>query len=305
MGDIKRIISIFKKNRLAVISFYYLIFLVFLSILGPLISPYSPGDIDYSLRGIPHPPSQKHLLGTDSNGRDILARILHGARLTLMVSIGAVVLFIFIGTFLGAVAGYYGGWVDIGIMRLVDVMLSLPILFFILILQMVLKPSILGVFDNLLKFPLFKVFKVAMEPSFFSIILVIGLTGWAGTCRLVRGQVLSIRETDYVDAARAIGASDLRIIFRHIIPNAMAPVIVSATLGVASTILLESALSFLGYGVQEPNASWGGMLNKAQSYMTIAPWTVFFPGMLIVLTVLAFNFMGDGLRDALDPKMKR
>lgn len=305
MGDIKRIIKIFSGNRLAVVSFYYILFLLFLSLFGPFLSPYSPGDIDHSLMGIPHPPSVKHLLGTDSNGRDILARILYGARLTLMVSVGAVAIFVFIGTFLGAVAGFYSGWVDNLIMRLVDVMLSLPILFFILILQMLLKPSLLGVFDNIFKLPLLSFLKFSVEPSFFSIILVIGFTGWAGICRLVRGQVLSIRETNYVEAARAIGASDLRIIFRHIIPNTMAPVIVSATLGVASTILLESSLSFLGYGVQEPNASWGGMLNKAQSYMTIAPWTVFFPGILIVFTVLAFNFMGDGLRDALDPRIKK
>lgn len=280
MGDIERIIRIFRKNRLALVSFYFLAFLFLTAVFGPLLSPYHPGDIDYALQGIPHPPSLKHPMGTDDNGRDILSRVLHGARLTLLVGIGAVVVFVSVGTLLGAAAGYLGGWIDNATMRIVDVMLSLPILFFILIIQMLLEPSIANV------------------------ILVIGLTGWAGTCRLVRGQVLSIREMTYVESARAIGASNWRIITRHIIPNTMAPVIVTATLGVASTILLESSLSFLGYGVQEPNASWGGMLNKAQAFMSIAPWTVFFPGILIVLTVLAFNFMGDGLRDALDPKLK-
>jgi len=280
MIDFKRITRIFRKNRLAVASLYFILLLVLIAIFGHLISPYSPGDIDYSLMGVPHPPSWEHLMGTDANGRDILSRVLYGARYTLMVGIGAVLVFITIGTILGAISGYVGGWVDTVIMRIVDVLLSLPILFFILIIQMLLEPSI------------------------YNVILVIGLTGWAGTCRLVRGQVLSIREMTYIESARAIGASSFRIIFRHVIPNAMAPVIVAATLGVASTILLESALSFLGYGVQEPNASWGGMLNKAQAFMSIAPWTVFFPGILIVLTVLAFNFMGDGLRDALDPKLK-
>ncbi|MCD4783673.1 MAG: ABC transporter permease [Candidatus Eremiobacteraeota bacterium] len=280
MVDFQRIIRIFGKNKLAVVSFYFIMFLILVAIFGPLISPYSPGDIDYSLMGVPHPPSMKHLMGTDGNGRDILSRVLYGARYTLMVGIGAVLVFITIGTILGAVSGYVGGWIDTIIMRIVDVLLSLPILFFILIIQMLLESSI------------------------YNVILVIGLTGWAGTCRLVRGQVLSIREMTYIESARAIGASSSRIIFRHVIPNTMAPIIVMATLGVASTILLESALSFLGYGVQEPNASWGGMLNKAQAFMSIAPWTVFFPGILIVLTVLAFNFMGDGLRDALDPKLK-
>lgn len=280
MVDFKRIIRIFGKNRLAVVSFYFIMFLILVAIFGPLVSPYSPGDIDYSHMGVPHPPSLKHLMGTDGNGRDILSRILYGARYTLMVGIGAVLVFITIGTILGAISGYVGGWIDTIVMRIVDVLLSLPILFFILIIQMLLEPSI------------------------YNVIFVIGLTGWAGTCRLIRGQVLSIREMTYIESARAIGASSSRIIFRHVIPNTMAPVIVMATLGVASTILLESALSFLGYGVQEPNASWGGMLNKAQAFMSIAPWTVFFPGILIVLTVLAFNFMGDGLRDALDPKLK-
>jgi peptide/nickel transport system permease protein len=280
MGDISRIIRVMKKNHIASASLVFLLVLFLIALFGPLLSPYAPGDIDYSLMGIPTPPSSKHVLGTDNNGRDILARLLHGARLTLLVGIGAVMVYVIIGTILGAAAGFFGGWVDNLIMRLVDIMLSLPILFFILILQIMLQPSI------------------------WNVILVIGFTGWAGTCRLVRGQVLSIREMTYIESARAIGASNWRIIFRHIIPNTLAPIIVTATLGVASTILLESSLSFLGYGVQEPNASWGGMLNKAQSYMSIAPWTVFFPGILIVMTVLAFNFMGDGLRDALDPKLK-
>lgn len=281
MDNLQRIVKEFKKNILAAAGLLFLIFLFFAALIGPYFSPYSPADIDYSLEGIPQPPSRKHLLGTDSSGRDILARLLYGAKITLIVGIGAVLVFVTLGTVLGAVSGYFGGWIDNLIMRIVDVLLSLPILFFILIIQMILEPSI------------------------FNVIMVIGLTGWAGTCRLVRGQVLSIREMTYIESAKVIGASHGRIIFRHIIPNTIALVIVAAALGVASTILLESALSFLGFGVQEPYASWGSMLNKAQAYMSIAPWTVIFPGILIILTVLAFNFVGDGLRDALDPKIKR
>lgn len=280
MGDMERIKRVFKKNRAAVISFYFLAGMVLIAIFGPLISPYDPTSIDYSLKGKIQPPGSQHLFGTDNYGRDILSRCIYGTRITLLVGVAAVLIFVSIGTILGATAGYYGGLLESLVMKVVDVMLSLPLLFFILVLQLLLSPSI------------------------WTVILVIGFTGWAGTCRLVRGQVLSIREMTFVEAARAIGASNWRIIFKHVIPNTMGPVIVNATLGIAGTILLESVLSFLGFGVQEPLASWGSMLHRAQTYMTIAPWMVFFPGMLIVLTVLAFNFLGDGLRDALDPKLK-
>jgi peptide/nickel transport system permease protein len=281
MGDLERMRKEFARNRAALASLYFVFFLLAMSMAGPLLSPCSPGHIDYSLDGIPRPPSIAHPFGTDNYGRDILSRAIYGTRITLMVGVGAVLIFIVIGTLLGAVSGYFGGVIDGVIMRTVDVMLSLPLLFFILVVQLILPPSI------------------------YNVILVIGITGWAGTCRLVRGQVLSVREMTYVESARAVGASHWRIISRHVIPNVMAPVIVNATLGIAATILLESVLSFLGFGVQEPLASWGSMLHKAQTYMTVAPWMVFFPGMLIVLTVLAFNFLGDGLRDALDPRLKR
>lgn len=280
MGDFERIRTEFVKNKPALISMWLIIFLAFVSVVGPFFFPQGPGKIDYSLNGVPQPPSLQHFFGTDNFGRDIFVRAVYGAGITLVVGLGAVLIFIVIGTILGAVSGYFGGIVDILIMRIVDVMLSLPLLFFILVIQLLLAPSI------------------------FNVILVIGLTGWAGTCRLVRGQVLSVREMAYVESARAVGASSWRIIFRHIIPNVMAPVIVNATLGIAATILLESVLSFLGFGVQEPLASWGSMLNKAQTYMMVAPWMVFFPGSLIVMTVLSFNFLGDGLRDAIDPKLK-
>ncbi len=280
MGDFERIKKEFAKNKAVLISLYFIGFLVLVALVGSHLTPFTPDQIDYSLGGIPRGPSLSHPFGTDNYGRDILSRSIYGTKVTLTVGVGAVLIFICVGTLLGAVSGYFGGFVDGIIMRIVDVMLSLPLLFFILVIQSILPPSMLNV------------------------ILVIGLTGWAGTCRLVRGQVLSVREMTYVESARAVGASHWRIISRHVIPNVMAPVIVNATLGIATTILLESVLSFLGFGVQEPLSSWGSMLHKAQTYMTVAPWMVFFPGALIVLTVLAFNFLGDGLRDALDPRLK-
>ncbi|MFH1454225.1 MAG: oligopeptide ABC transporter permease [Armatimonadota bacterium] len=270
----------FKKNKLAKTGLIILIILTFCAIFAPVLAPYSPDKPDLSFRGIPQPPSLKHLLGTDNFGRDILSRALYGGRVSLLVGICAVIIFILIGTFFGALSGYYGGILDAVIMRIVDLLLCLPTLFFILIIQTMVKPSI------------------------WNVILVIGLTSWAGTARLVRGQILSLKETPFIEAARAIGASDSRIIFKHLIPNASAPIIVTGTLGVAATILLESVLSFLGLGVQEPMASWGNMLQSAQEYIFSAPWMSIFPGLLIMIAVLAFNFIGDGLRDALDPKMK-
>lgn len=270
----------FKKNKLAKLGLIILLILVFFSIFAFIFAPYNPDKPDLSFNGTPQSPSAKHWLGTDNFGRDILSRALFGGRISLLVGLGAVVIFLIIGTFLGALAGYYGGAIDAIIMRLTDLLLCLPTLFFILIIQTMVKPSI------------------------WNVIWVIGLTSWAGTARLVRGQILSLKETQFIEAARAIGASDARIIMKHLLPNASAPIIVTGTLGVASTILLESVLSFLGLGVQEPMASWGNMLQGAQEYMFSAPWMSIFPGLLIMLAVLAFNFIGDGLRDALDPKMK-
>lgn len=270
----------FKKNKLAKFGFIILTILIFFSIFAFIFAPYKPDKPDLSFNGMPQPPSAKHWLGTDNFGRDLLSRALYGGRISLLVGLGAVIIFLIIGTFFGALAGYYGGAIDAVIMRLTDLLLCLPTLFFILIIQTMVKPSI------------------------WNVIWVIGLTSWAGTARLVRGQILSLKETQFIEAARAIGASDARIIMKHLLPNASAPIIVTGTLGVASTILLESVLSFLGLGVQEPQASWGNMLQGAQEFIFSAPWMSIFPGILIMLAVLAFNFIGDGLRDALDPKMK-
>jgi len=270
----------FQRNRLALAGFFIIMLFSAVALSADLIAPYPPDRQDISFEGIPQPPGSAHLFGTDNYGRDLFSRALYGTRISLMVGLCAVMIYILIGIILGALAGYYGGWIDTLIMRIVDIMLSIPTFFFILAIQVMLTPSV------------------------YNVILVIGLTGWAAPARLVRGQVLSVKEAAYVEAARACGAPDSLIIFRHIIPNSLAPVIVMATLGIAGAILTESVLSFLGLGVQEPQASWGNMLMRAQEYISTAPWMALYPGLLIMVTVLAFNFIGEGLRDAIDPKLR-
>jgi peptide/nickel transport system permease protein len=270
----------YKRNKLAVLGLCYIIFLFIIAISAGFLAPFPPDRQDITFEGIPQPPSGLNLFGTDNYGRDLFSRALYGTRISLLVGVLAVAIYMIIGMILGALSGYYGGWVDSLIMRIVDIMLSIPTFFFILAIQVLLTPSV------------------------YNVIIVIGLTGWAAPTRLMRGQILSIKEMAYVEAARAYGASDGRIIFRHIIPNSLAPLIVMATLGVAGAILTESVLSFLGLGVQEPHASWGNMLMRAQEYISTAPWMALYPGLLIMTTVLAFNFLGEGLRDAIDPKMK-
>jgi len=227
------------------------------------------------------PPSFAHPLGTDDLGRDVLARILYGARISLLVGFVAVGLATLIGVFLGALSGYYGRWVDSLIMRFVDIMLCFPTFFLILAVI------------------------AFLEPSIWNIMIIIGLTSWMGVARLVRAEFLSLRERDFVVAAKALGATDRRIIFRHILPNALSPVLVSATLGVAGAILTESALSFLGIGVQPPTPSWGNMLITGKQTLGTAWWLSVFPGMAILLTVLGYNLLGEGIRDALDPRLKQ
>ncbi|MBR0518597.1 ABC transporter permease [bacterium] len=268
----------FKKNKMAVISLFLILLFIISAFLAPIIAPYDPALQNMSYDGIPQPPSFKHLFGTDNYGRDLFSRAIFGTRISLLVGFGAVSIYMIIGIILGAVSGYFGGIVDSLIMRMSDIMLSIPVFFFILALQVIFTPSV------------------------WNVILVIGFTNWAGPTRLMRAQALSLKESLFVEAAQSFGAKGKHIIFRHIIPNAMSPMIVTATLGVASAILMESTLSFLGLGVQEPSASWGNMLMRAQEYMTTAPWMAIFPGILIMLVVISFNFLGDGLRDAFDPK---
>lgn len=275
MGFFSRLL----RDRLAVAGLAIVLGFFALSILTPVIAPYDPAAIDVD--NILAPPSAEHLFGTDDLGRDVFTRMLYGAGISLKVGFVAVGIAVAIGTLLGAVSGYYGGLVDIVIMRFVDIMLCFPSFFLILAVI------------------------AFMEPSIFNIMAVIGLTSWMGITRLVRAEFLSLKERDFVLAVKAMGASAPRIIFGHILPNAMAPVLVAATLGVASAVLVESALSFLGIGVQPPTPSWGNMLTQGQSVLGIAWWLSFFPGMAILVTVLGYNLLGEGIRDAIDPRLRQ
>jgi peptide/nickel transport system permease protein len=267
-----------KRNRMAMIGLGLVLGLFMVSIFAPWLAPYDPNSIN--LKEVLMPPSPAHYLGTDTLGRDVLSRIIFGSRVSLKVGFVAVGLATLIGLFVGALAGYYGGWVDSALMRLVDLMLCFPAFFLILAVIAVLEPSI------------------------WNIMVVIGLTGWMGVARLVRAEFLSLREREFVTAARALGASDTRLIMRHMLPNALAPVMVSATLGVAGAILTESALSFLGLGVQPPTPSWGNILTAGKDNIEIAWWLSVFPGLAILVTVMSYNLLGEGIREAIDPRLK-
>ena len=268
----------FLKNKMALAGSVIVLAFFALSLLAPWLAPYDPGAIDLKL--VLMPPSESHLLGTDQLGRDVLSRMIWGAKISLKVGFAATGLAICIGTFLGALAGYYGRWIDAAIMRFVDIMLCFPTFFLILAVI------------------------AFLEPSIWNIMIVIGLTGWMGITRLVRADFASLRERDFVLAARGIGAGDLRIILVHILPNAMASVLVAATLGVAGAILTESALSFLGIGVQPPTPSWGNILTAGKDNIDIAWWLSLYPGLAILLTVLGYNLLGEGIRDSLDPRLR-
>lgn len=269
----------FRRNRFAMAGAVVVAGLFLLSFLAPFITPCDPNTID--AYRVLLPPSTSHWMGTDELGRDVLTRVIYGARISLKVGFVAVGIAITIGTVVGLLAGFYGGWVDSLLMRFVDIMLCFPTFFLILAVIALLEPSI------------------------WYIMLIIGITGWMGVARLVRAEVLSIKERDFITAARSIGASNARIIFRHILPNAAAPVFVAATLGVAGAILTESALSFLGIGVQPPTPSWGNILTSGKDYLEFAWWLSLFPGVAILITVLAYNLLGEGIRDALDPRLQR
>lgn len=237
------------------------------------------------------PPSEEHIFGTDVIGRDIFARTIYGGQISVLIGIAAAFVQVVLGALVGAVAAYYGGWVDSLLMRFTEAMLNIPSLFLLIIGAHFFSGGM----------PSFSFFGRQLTGSVIVIILIIGATSWMYLARIVRANVLSLRERDYVSASRALGASDARIIFLHLLPNTIAPLIVSATLGVASAILSEAYVSFLGLGVQGATATWGNMLDGAYQYLETAPWLWFFPGVLILLTVLGINFVGDGLRDALDP----
>jgi peptide/nickel transport system permease protein len=268
----------FRRDKLAVAGLLIVFALFLISVLTPLLAPLDPSTIDVD--NILASPTARHLFGTDELGRDVFTRMLYGAGISLKVGFVAVGIATIIGVLLGAVSGYYGGWVDIVIMRFVDIMLCFPSFFLILAVI------------------------AFLEPSIFNIMAVIGLTSWMGITRLVRAEFLSLKERDFVLAEKAMGAGSLRIIFIHILPNAMAPVLVSATLGIASAVLVESALSFLGIGVQPPTPSWGNILTQGQSTLGVAWWLSFYPGMAILVTVLGYNLLGEGIRDAIDPRLR-
>jgi peptide/nickel transport system permease protein len=268
----------FFKNKMAVAGSIVVMLLFAVSLLAPWIAPYDPSTID--LKHVLAPPSFGHPLGTDQLGRDVISRMIWGARISLKVGFVATGIAMLIGTILGAASGYYGRWVDAIIMRFVDIMLCFPTFFLILAVIAILEPSI------------------------WNIMIVIGLTGWMGITRLVRADFISLKERDFVSAARVIGASDFRIIFIHILPNAMASVLVATTLGIAGAILTESALSFLGIGVQRPIPSWGNILTAGKDNIDIAWWLSLYPGLAILITVLGYNLLGEGIRDSLDPRLR-
>lgn len=270
-----------KRNYLAMIGLVVIILLFIIAIFAPVIAPYDP--IKQNLQESHMAPGPQHLLGADKHGRDMLSRIIYGTRVSLLVGFLPQFVSLLLAIVLGLVSGYYGGWVDDLIMRLADAFFAFPSLLFMMALMFVLgsKQGLLG------------------------IILGLGIVGWAGRARIMRGQVLSVKERTYVESARAIGVGTGRIIFRHILPNCLAPLIVSTTMSIPGAIIAEAGLSFIGLGVPPPTPTWGQMLQTGREYLRQFPWLSIWPGMAIFITVLSFNLLGDGLRDALDPYLKR
>ena len=268
----------FRRNKMALLGGIVVIGLILVAIFAPYIAThnYSSQNLTNRLSA----PSSEHFFGTDGYGRDVFSRVVWGSRVSLQIGFGAAGIALLIGIILGAIAGYYGGWVDNLIMRFTDIVMSIPALFLAL--------TIISLFGA----------------SLVNTMIVIGIIYWTRTCRIVRGEFLSLRNKEFSEAARAIGSGDTRIIFRHLLPNAMAPIIVQGTLFIAQVILIESGLSFLGLGAQPPVPSWGNMLTEGYKFLSIAWWIATFPGLAILVMVLFFNLLGDGLRDALDPKQK-
>ena len=274
-----------RKNPGAMIGLVIVIIMVVVALLAPMIAPHDPYQafMDKGLTNLGSPvgPSSFFPLGTDQNGRDLLSRLLYGARVSLTLGVVITTLNAFIGILVGVVAGYFGNWVDTLMMRLTDIVLAFPFLLFMIALLAVLQPGMK------------------------SIIIAFVAVGWAGYARLVRGQVLSVKETEYILASRAIGSSTSRIVFQHVLPNVIAPIIALFSLGISGVIIGEATISFLGLGIQQPQASWGNMIQSGASWMNTAPWLVFYPGLALLLTTVGFNLLGDGLRDALDPHLRR
>lgn len=268
----------FRKNRLAIAGACTMVAIFLIAIFAHLIAPLDPGETDIATKLAP--PSFEHLLGTDQLGRDVFSRMLYGSRVSLSVGFVAVSISLLIGIIVGSIAGYYGKMVDSVLMRFVDIMMCFPAFFLMLTIIALLGPKI------------------------HHVMIVIGATSWMGTARFVRAEFLSLRERDFVQAAKVLGVGDKRIIFRHMLPNALAPVFVTATIDMATAILIEASLSFLGFGVQPPAPSWGNILTEGRIYIFDAWWLTIFPGLAILVTVLSFNLLGEGLRDALDPRLR-
>ncbi|WP_454690016.1 ABC transporter permease [Achromobacter aloeverae] len=269
----------FKRNRIAMVGAAIVLFFVAVAILAPLIANHDPFQTSFST--IRKAPSAKFWLGTDELGRDIFSRMVYGARASLMAGLASVVIAMVVGVPFGLAAGYFGGWTDSAISRVTEALLAIPFLILAIALAAFLGPSLVNA------------------------MIAIGVSAAPKFVRLARGQAMAVRNEDYVQSARALGASDLRILVRHVLPNIMPPLIVQATITIATAIIAEASLSFLGLGLQPPNPSWGSMLNTAKNFMTQAPWMSIFPGSAIFLAVLGFNLLGDGLRDALDPRQDK
>ncbi len=279
-GFIRMVLRRFLRHRLAVAGAVVVVLLCASALFANLLAPHDPTFLDTRHRFLAPFQDMGFLLGTDELGRDTLSRLLYGGRVSLAVGLVAMLTTIVSGLLIGLTAGYYGGWIDDLLMRFVDTMLCFPQVFLLLVVAAFVPPTLI------------------------SISLIIGLTSWMEVARIVRGEMLYLKEQDFVQAARALGAGGARIMFRELLPNAIAPVLVAATLKVATAVLMESYISYLGYGIQPPLASWGNMLTNAQGYFDTVPYLAILPGALITLAVMSFNFLGDGLRDALDPRLK-
>jgi peptide/nickel transport system permease protein len=270
----------FTRHRPALLGAVAVVLLGLAALFAPALAPHDPVELDTSVRFFAPLTHSAFPLGTDELGRDTLSRLLYGGQISLTVGVVAMATTVLTGALVGLVSGYYGGWVDTLLMRFVDMMLCFPQVFLLLVVAAFVTPTLI------------------------SISLIIGLTSWMEVARIIRAEILHLKEQDFVQAARALGAGGVRIMTRELLPNIMAPLLVAATLKVAAAVLLESYISYLGYGVQPPLASWGNMLTNAQGYFDSEPWLAIFPGVMITITVMSFNFLGDGLRDALDPRLR-
>jgi peptide/nickel transport system permease protein len=277
----------FRRHRPAMVGSAIMIVFVLSAILSPYLTSFDPEKTN--LDAMLQPPSFSNLMGTDELGRDLLTRILYGGRVSLSIGVMAMALAVTVGAVVGGLAGFYGGWVDNILMRFTDMMLAFPQLFVLIILSMALRDIPIDALRG------------TAFASVFTIVMVIAVLAWMRVARLVRASFLSLKEKEFIEAARCAGVPNRRIMLRHLLPNAMSPIIVAATFRVATSIITESGLSYLGFGVQPPTPTWGNMLKNAQDQMTRAPWTAIFPGLMIFIAVIAINFIGDGLRDALDP----